>query len=560
MNRRSVLASTAAVIAGATALEAGALAPAAAAAETSPVQPPAALPGTAPIVVTPDDPRYADLVVGNNTRWVGRPDSVRVVRSTAEVVRAVQEAVDGKKRLSVKSGGHCYCDFVFNPDVRVVIDTSALNTVSYDAQRKAFAVEAGATLLHMYESLFKGWGVTIPGGMCYSVGAGGHFSGGGYGMLSRKHGLSIDHLYAVEVVTVDASGKAKAVVATREKNDPHRELWWAHTGGGGGNFGVVTRYWFRTPGTENRPPAEQLVKPPKEVLVSAVGLPWSSLSKDKFTAMVRAFGDWHQKNASADSPYANLCSFLMMNHKSNGSIGLLTQIDATVPDAERLIADYLKEITAALGTDAARPMTESAGEHGPMPQLFTPQRLPWLTAAKLLGTSNPTLTSPVLRGHHKSAYLRKGFTDAQIGSMYRHLTRTDHENAASMVVLLSFGGKINTVPSDATASAQRDSIFKGLFQSFWPDKADDAENIAWTRDVYSEVFAGTGGYPVPGAQTDGCYINYPDADIADPAQNRSGVPWQTLYYKGNYPRLQRVKAAYDPLNVFRHSQSIGLPQ
>ncbi|HET9257222.1 MAG TPA: hypothetical protein VFO16_18765 [Pseudonocardiaceae bacterium] len=72
---------------------------------------------------------------------------------------------------------------------------------------------------------------------------GGHVSGGGWGMLCRQYGLIIDHLYAVEVVVVDATGKARTVVATRERNDPNRDLWWARTGGGGNSFGVVTRYW-----------------------------------------------------------------------------------------------------------------------------------------------------------------------------------------------------------------------------------------------------------------------------------------------------------------------------
>ncbi len=249
----------------------------------------------------------------------------------------------------------------------------------------------------------------------------------------------------------------------------------------------------------------------------------------------------------------------MMNHKANGSIGLLTQIDATVPDARKVLDDFLAEVTASLSDTAVRPMSEPVGELGALPDLFTPQALPWLHSVKLLGTSNPTLTNPTLRGHHKSAYLRKNVTEAQAAAMYRHLTRTDHENPASMVVLLSYGGKINTVASGDTASVQRDSVFKGLFQSFWAGAENDAANIGWTRDVYGEVFSSGGGYPVPGPATDGCYINYPDADITDPKVNTSGVPWYTLYYKDNYPRLQRIKAAYDPRNIFRHSQSITLP-
>jgi len=62
--------------------------------------------------------------------------------------------------------------------------------------------------------------------------------------------------------------------------------------------------------------------------------------------------------------------------------------------------------------------------------------------------------------------------------------------------------------------------------------------------------------PVPNEQADGCMINHPDTDLADPKWNKSGVPWYTLYYKENYPRLQQVKRQWDPLNIFYHALSI----
>jgi aclacinomycin oxidase len=116
-----------------------------------------------------------------------------------------------------------------------------MKLVYYDAERGAVAVEAGATVGETFRTLFENWGTVIPLGEYPEIGMGGHVVGGAFGFLCRQLGLAADYLYAVEVVTVDKGGRASRVVATREASDPHRDLWWAHTGGGGGNFGVVTR-------------------------------------------------------------------------------------------------------------------------------------------------------------------------------------------------------------------------------------------------------------------------------------------------------------------------------
>ena len=122
----------------------------------------------------------------------------------------------------------------------------------------AFAVEAGTTLGEVYRRLFLGWGVVLPAGQSPDIGIGGHALGSAFGFLHRRHGLAGDYLYAVEVVFVDGSGTAKSVIATRKPSDPNRELWWAHTGGGGGNFGVVTRYWFRADDADGSDPTRAL--------------------------------------------------------------------------------------------------------------------------------------------------------------------------------------------------------------------------------------------------------------------------------------------------------------
>ncbi|NEE24197.1 FAD-binding oxidoreductase, partial [Streptomyces sp. SID7982] len=81
--------------------------------------------------VTPGDNRYEDLRRGENLRFVGEPDEIHLVGSAAEIERVLSRAVRAGKRVAVRSGGHCYEDFVAHPDVRVVIDMSRLSAVGF---------------------------------------------------------------------------------------------------------------------------------------------------------------------------------------------------------------------------------------------------------------------------------------------------------------------------------------------------------------------------------------------------------------------------------------------
>ncbi|MET9020724.1 FAD-binding protein [Actinopolymorpha sp. NPDC004070] len=489
--------------------------------------------------VGPDDPRYADLMLrGQNRRFVGHPDRIEVVRSTEDVVRAVEKAARSGRRVAVRGGGHCFENFVDDPDVKVVVDMSALSEVTWDHRRGAFAVEAGATLEQVYKALLFGWGVTVPGGGCLSVGVGGHFSGGGYGPLSRLHGSVVDHLYGVEVVVVDRSGHARPVVATRDPRDPHRDLWWAHTGGGGGNFGVVTRYFLCSHGASGNDPTRALPRPPATLLSAFVAWDWKTVTAESFGRTMANYFAWYEKHAGADSPYASLYSpFLIPTSAADGFL-LSTQFDGTLPDAKAKLTAFHEAITDGVS---------------PRPYVGEPTEGPFL---------NTTLTRSIQetqqpgRGKYKAAYLRKGYTAEQVATIHRHLTDPDYRNPQSLALFVPYGGKVNTVAPAATATAQRSSIMKVVYASSWTDPARDEQEVAWARNIYRDVYADTGGVPVPNAANDGSYINYPDRDLADPRWNTSGVPWHTLYYKGNYPRLQRIKAHYDPRGVFGHDLGI----
>ncbi|MEC3994866.1 FAD-binding protein [Actinacidiphila sp. DG2A-62] len=508
--------------------------------------------------VTAADQQYPDLVRALNARYVAAPDLVEVVDTPSQIPAIVASAVKAGKQLSVRSGGHCLEDFVYNPDVKVVIDLTNMNHICYDSTYNAISVESGATLLDVYTKLYQTWGITLPGGICYSVGMGGHVSGGGWGWLTRRNGLIVDHLHGVEVVLVDATGSVRTVVATRDPADPNRDLWWAHTGGGGGNFGVVTRYLFRSPGVTSTDPRKLLPPPPAQVLFNVIGWAWDELTEDEFVRLVHNYSQWHADNISPTSPTRFLASFLVMNHASNGQIGLLTQVDAGAPNAEQILDDYLAFINDGVSTQAGA-VSRRMGDFAALPEAVTPLRLPWLQATRMTSTTNPLLNDPTLRAEYKSAYVKTAFRPEQAQAMYRQLTRTDIHNPDISIQLTSYGGVASGVAADATAAPHRSAAFKMLWSVQWNDPADDATYIGWARDSYRDVWAATGGVPVPDDVTDGCYVNYADADLSDPAFNTSGVPWSTLYYKDAYPRLQRIKKKYDPRNVFRHRQSIELP-
>ncbi|MEV0165910.1 FAD-binding oxidoreductase [Nonomuraea fuscirosea] len=495
-----------------------------------------------PVRIRPGDPRYDGLLRGNNFRFAGRPDEIRVVGSTDQVVRAVTEAVRAGRRIAVRSGGHCFENFTADPAVRTLIDLSPMDAVGYDPKMKAFAVEPGATLGQVYRTLFKGWGVTIPGGGCPAVGAGGHFAGGGYGALSRRYGSVVDHLYGVEAVVVGADGAARAVVATREPGDPNRDLWWAHTGGGGGNFGVVTKYWLRSPGATGSDPAGLLPASPAEMLERVVAWAWEGMTEAAFTRLVRNFGTWHEHNSAPGSRSAGVYAILLLSHRSAGYLSLAVQIDADLPGADGLVNEFVAAVTAGTGL---APIVDTRGT------------TPWLHRMTWPGTGEAG-DATARRYKNKAAYLRRSFTDRQLAAVHRNLTAATG-NDRSGLLLIGYGGQVRAVAPEATAVAQRDVVMKAVYYTTWADAADDASSLAWVRGFYRDVYARTGGVPVPGEVDDGSYINYPDVDLIDPEWNTSGVPGRTLYYKDNYPRLQRIKARWDPRGVFRHALSVELP-
>ena len=479
--------------------------------------------------IGPDDPRYAEVVDKRfNKRFSAHPDYVQLAHSTEDVVSALEDAVREDRRLVVTSGGHCLENFVADPEVRVIIDLSPMKRVYYEHGIHAVCVEAGATVGETFKALHERWGTMLPLGEYPAIGMGGHVVGGAFGFLCRQLGLAADYLYAVEVVTVDAEGRAKVVVATREESDPNRELWWAHTGGGGGNFGVVTRYCFRS-----------LPKAPESLTTFRAEWSWNDVDRSIFEQLLTNHGTWSERNSDAESPNVTLWTLLELHRKQFGKI-VVRGVSTAGEGAERQIDQYL----AALGERTLAPRNRELA------------RLSWLEFVldpfpDLFGMPPGGVSSKV-----KDALLTRRITDHQVAIAYDYLTSSEYDVMGGMLGFATYGGRVNAVAPEATASAQRNAIFDMACNTGWLDPREEEQNLAWVRAFYRDLFADTGGVPVPGDAYDGALINHPDSDLADSALNTSGVPWSSLYYQANYRRLQRVKDQWDPRNVFRHTLSI----
>ncbi|MGH3773817.1 MAG: BBE domain-containing protein [Pseudonocardiaceae bacterium] len=361
----------------------------------------------------------------------------------------------------MRSGGHCYENFAHGNTGGVIVDLSLMNGVYVDAETGCLVIDAGATLFDVYVQLYKRHGVTLPGGSCYSVGAGGHITGGGYGLLSRLHGLTVDDLSAVEVVYVNDSGHARCDRFSADVLDSAESLMLWGNQGGGEIFGIVTKFFF----------ADLPAAPARAFLVSE---------------------SWDWENFTIIRP---------------------------------------------------EPLAVPVGYHGvPAPTLDI-QVLPWLFVTRNLnGSGNPR------RGKYKSAHMIGNFTAAECRAVWESLRESGFQNFQALLQVDSYGGQVNAVDPTRAAIPQRSSAMKLQYQTYWVHESDDEANLRWIRDFYSAMYGGDG--PVPDGRLDGCYVNYPDVDLAN---------WKTLYYEENYPKLQWVKARWDPLNIFNHAQSIELP-
>jgi FAD/FMN-containing dehydrogenase len=441
-------------------------------------------------VLRPGDQGYDDARALWNGLIDRRPALIVECTGAADVVDAVNFAREQNLLLSVKGGGHNVAGNAVN-DGGLVIDLSQMRGVHVDPSTQTVRAEGGATWgeADRETQLF---GLAVPGGVVSTTGIAGLTLHGGVGHLRRKHGLSIDNLLSVDIVTAD--GQLRRASATENE-----DLFWA-VRGAGSNFGVVTSFEFQA----------HLVGP--TVMVGAIFYP-----QDVARTVLPA---WRDYMASAPDELSSLAFFWNVpphepfppEHHGKPVLILAAVYSGSVGDGEPVVQP-LREL--------AQPLIDLSGPW------------PWLG----LQSGFDDLFPPGQFRYWKSrafAELSEGAIDEIAEWASRRPTPlTD-------ITIWHHGGAMSQVDETATAYAGRDAPFLVTGEVSWTDPARSDEAIAWGREFWTAMGRHSTG---------GLYLNFPGLGEEKEELVKAG-------YGVNYDRLGTLKAKYDPANLFSMNLNI----
>ena len=426
------------------------------------------------------------------TIWNGmidrRPAVVVRCAGTADVRTALAFGRDHGLRLAVRSGGHNIAGSALCDD-GLVIDLSAMKSVQIDpAQRRAY-VESGATL-HDFDHEAQAFGLATPLGINSTTGVAGLTLGGGFGWLSRTLGLAVDNLLAVDLITAD--GRHRHVSATE-----HPELFWAIRGGGG-NFGVVTRFEF------------QLHPVGPNITAGLIVFP--SAQAKTVLAQYRALVDQMPDDLTVWAVLRKAPPLPFLPPEVHGQDVLVLPIFSRMPsDAVQGTIDRIAGFGTPLGMHV-----------GAMPYLAWQQMF------------DPLLT-PGARNYWKSHNFTQ-ISDPAIDTIIDYAGKLPTPQCEIFLGLL--GGQAGRPAAGDMAYPHRDALYVLNVHTRWEDPADDARCIKWARDFFSAT--------APYA-TGSVYVNFLTQDESERTADAYGA---------NYQRLAQIKQQYDPDNLFRTNQNI----
>jgi FAD/FMN-containing dehydrogenase len=435
-------------------------------------------------LVLPDDERYEAMRIVAAGNFDKQPAAIARVADAADVAAVINIARDNGIEIAIRSGGHDGAGHS-TTDGGVVIDVRDMKKLEIDADARSAWAETGLAAGEVVSALAER-DLVIGFGDTGSVGIGGITLGGGIGYMARKHGMTIDNLLAAEIVTAD--GQLLQVDASS-----HPDLFWAIRGGGG-NFGVATRFQYR-------------VFPAESFVGGILVLPASAEVVSGFIAAAHSAPE--ELTTIANVMNCPPMPFVPAEH--HGQVVVLAMIAFTGDQAE--------------GEAAMAPFRALAT---PIADLLRPMRY-----AEMFPPEEDDSYRPLIVGH---TMFMSGLDLAGAGRIVDALNASDAPMRA--VQLRVLGGAMARVPIDATAFAHRQRQILAMVVSFCEGPDDRPRRAAWVGDLAAALDDGT-----PGA-----YVNFLEDE--GPERVRQAYPGETG------ERLARIKRRYDPGNLFRLNQNI----
>ena len=441
-------------------------------------------------VVTPDDSDYDAIRQVVSGEFDRRPAAVVRVRDAQDGAAVVTFARETGTPFAVRSGGHSGAGHS-TIDGGLVIDLREMKAVDIDPEARTAWAETGLTAGE-YSVAAGRHGLATGFGDTGSVGIGGITLGGGIGYLVRKHGMTIDSLLAAEIVTAD--GQVLEVSA-----DAHPDLFWAIRGGGG-NFGIATRFQFRLVDVS-------------EFVGGMLILPADADIVAGFMAEAEAAPE----NLSTIANVMPCPPMPFVPEEHHGSLVIMAFMAwaGDVDEGQRVL-DRFRGLATPLA-DMTRPM--------PYPEIYPPE--------------DPD------NAYHPTAVARNFFArtidrDAAV----RIIQALEASDAPMRVAQLrALGGAMARVPADATAFAHRRNAVMVNVAAFYEGPEDRPAKEAWVDSLTAALRD----------EVDAVYVNFLGNE--GPERLRAAYPGAT------WDRLAAVKARYDPDNLFtsNHNMTPAVP-